>query len=419
MSRLEVSTGVHPGEEGPGPGVSDSILPGWDPCRAAGLARLETFMPRMGQAYAANRNTDFGPGRHEQVSGLSPWIRRRLVTEETVVRATTASHGARGADKFVQEVLWRTYWKGWLEMRPEVWSGFQSERARHDAGAGAVRAAEEGRTGIEGFDDWARELVATGWLHNHARMWFASIWIFTLGMPWTLGADFFLRHLLDGDPASNTLSWRWVAGLQTPGKTYLATAENIERFSDGRFRPQGLATVARPVVGAAPAPARALPPARDGMPHGSCLLLVTSEDMTPEDSAISGDIGAVVSAAEPGRERFGAPAARFLEGAMADMEQRCRARYRLPVQRLEVLDGPALLEAAAAVGALTVVTPYVPVGPTASALCAARPSIEAAGLDLVMLRRPWDEVFWPYADRGFFPFRERSEAGLRSLGLPV
>ena len=421
MSRLEVSKGVPPGDEGPGPGVSDSILPRWDPCRAAGLARLETFTPRMGQAYAANRNTDFGPGRHEQVSGLSPWIRRRLVTEEAVVRAAIASHGKRGADKFVQEVLWRTYWKGWLEMRPEVWNGFRSERSRHDAGSAAVQAAEAGRTGIEGFDDWARELVATGWLHNHARMWFASIWIFTLGLPWTLGADFFLRHLLDGDPASNTLSWRWVAGLQTPGKTYLATAENIARFSDGRFRPQGLATVARPVAGAASAsqPARALPPAREGMPHGPCLLLITSEDMTPEDCAISGDIRAVVSATEPGRERFGAPAARFLEGAMADMEQRCLERYRLPVQRLEVLDGPGLLEAAAAVGALTVVTPYVPVGPTASALCAARPSIEAAGLDLVMLRRPWDEALWPYADRGFFPFRERSQAGLRSLGLTV
>ena len=419
MSSSEVPKGAPPVPQYRGSPASGRILPVWDPRRAAGLARIETFTPRMGRAYTANRNTDFGPGRNDQVSGLSPWVRRRLVTEEAVVRAAIASHGAHAADKFVQEVLWRTYWKGWLEMRPEVWSGFQAERARHDAGAAAVRVAEEGRTGIEGFDDWARELVATGWLHNHARMWFASIWVFTLGLPWTLGADFFLRHLLDGDPASNTLSWRWVAGLQTPGKTYLATAENIARFSDGRFRPQGLATVARPVAGAAPAPARALPPAREGRPHGPRLLLVTSEDMTPEDSAISGDIRAVVSAAEPGCERFGAPAARFLEGAMADMEQRCRDRFARPIQRLEVLDGPALVAAAIAMGARAIVTPYVPVGPTASALAAARPSIAAAGLDLVMVRRRWDEALWPYADRGFFPFRERSEAGLRSLGLPV
>ena len=419
MSSVERPAGKFPAAEGTGSAAPASPLPEWDPRRAAGLARLETFTPQMGQAYAANRNTDFGSGRNDRVSGLSPWIRRRLVTEEAVVRAAITAHGPRGADKFIQEVLWRTYWKGWLEMRPEVWGDFQSERARHDAGSAAVLAAEAGRTGIEGFDDWARELVATGWLHNHARMWFASIWVFTLGLPWALGADFFARHLLDGDPASNTLSWRWVAGLQTPGKTYLATAENIARFSDGRFRPRGLATVARPVAGAAPAPARALPPAGQGMPAGPCLLLVTSEDMTPEDCAVSGDVRAVVLAPEPERARLGAPAALFLDGAMADLEQRCRERYSRPMQRLEGLDGPALVEAAVAAGMRTIVTPYVPVGPTASALAAARPLIAAAGLDLVMVRRPWDEVLWPHADRGFFPFRERAEAGLRSLGLPV
>ena len=55
--------------------------------------------------------------------------------------------------------------------------------ARSSGLARAVAAAEEGRTGIDGFDDWARELIKTGYLHNHARMWFASIWIFTLRLP--------------------------------------------------------------------------------------------------------------------------------------------------------------------------------------------------------------------------------------------
>ena len=63
-------------------------------------------------------------------------------------------------------------------------------------------------------------------------MWFASIWIFTLNLPWQLGADFFMQHLLDGDPASNTLSWRWVAGIQTKGKNYLARKSNIEKYSN-------------------------------------------------------------------------------------------------------------------------------------------------------------------------------------------
>ena len=79
------------------------------------------------------------------------------------------------------------------------------------------------------------ELKETGYLHNHARMWFASIWIFTLKLPWQLGADFFLKHLLDGDAASNTLSWRWVAGLQTKGKHYLATTWNINKFSAQKY----------------------------------------------------------------------------------------------------------------------------------------------------------------------------------------
>ena len=68
-----------------------------------------------------------------------------------------------------------------------------------------------------------KELKETNYLHNHARMWFASIWIFTLDLPWQLGAEFFMKHLYDGDAASNTLGWRWVAGIQTQGKNYLAS----------------------------------------------------------------------------------------------------------------------------------------------------------------------------------------------------
>ena len=67
-------------------------------------------------------------------------------------------------------------------------------------------------------------------------MWFASIWIFTLGLPWQLGARFFMRHLLDGDASSNTLSWRWVAGMHTNKKPYLASKENINKYTFNRFR---------------------------------------------------------------------------------------------------------------------------------------------------------------------------------------
>ncbi|TVS10020.1 MAG: DNA photolyase FAD-binding protein, partial [Wenzhouxiangella sp.] len=224
------------------------------PTRAAALARLADFVPRAGRTYAAERNADSGPGRKHNVSMLSPYLRHRIISEREVIAAVLAEHGPNQAEKFIQEVFWRTYWKGWLQMRPAVWRDFLAERdtdrERVAANSGLARAladAASGRTGIDCFDDWARELVTTGYLHNHARMWFASIWIFTLKLPWTLGADFFLRHLLDADPASNTLGWRWVAGIQTRGKTYLARADNIEKYTDGRYRPTGLAEHADPV----------------------------------------------------------------------------------------------------------------------------------------------------------------------------
>jgi deoxyribodipyrimidine photo-lyase len=387
---------------------------------------MAAFTPRMGRAHSAGRNTDFGPGRQEAVSQLSPWVRRRLVTEEELARAALEGHGPRAAEKFVQEVIWRTYWKGWLEMRPEVWARYQSERdaamAEVEANAGlrtALAQAVEGRTGIEGFDDWARELVETGWLHNHARMWFASIWIFTLRLPWTLGADFFLRHLMDGDPASNTLSWRWVAGLQTQGKTYLATATNIEQFTGGRFRPTGLAKVAEPLVEVPISSTRPLPPAVGQTPDGPHLLLITAEDLSPESLIGPWEVAGVALAFEPGVGAAGESARVFLEGALDDAAARAEARYGQPVRRLWALDPEALIAAAQGAGVRAIVTPYAPVGPTAEALARARPVLAAEGIALVQVRRAWDEALWPLATKGFFPFKEKAPAVLRTLGLPA
>lgn len=398
----------------------------WTPSRAAGLELMAAFEPRMGRAYAAGRNTDFGPGRQEAVSQLSPWVRRRLVTEEELARAALEAHGPRAAEKFVQEVIWRTYWKGWLEMRPEVWTRYLAERdaarTEVEGNAGlrtALAQAVEGRTGIEGFDDWARELVETGWLHNHARMWLASIWIFTLRLPWTLGADFFLRHLMDGDPASNTLSWRWVAGLQTPGKTYLATAENIARFTEGRFRPSGLARMAEPLSEAPIPAARRLASAASEPPDGPHLLLITSEDLSPETLIGPWEAAGVALASEPGREGLGEPARAFLGGALDDAAQRAEARYRQPVLRLAGLEVEDLIGAALGARATTIVTPCAAVGPTAEALERARPGLAAEGIALVQIRRGWDDALWPLAIKGFFPFKERAPVVLRTLGLPA
>jgi len=391
---------------------------GFVPTRAAGLDRLAAFVPHAGRAYAEGRNSDPGPDQPQAVSLLSPYLRTRLLSEREVVRALVAQHPFRDCEKFVQEVLWRTYWKGWLELRPAVWSRFTAERdattIEGRSGSGlrkAIAAAESGSTGIDGFDDWARELVEHGYLHNHARMWFASIWIFTLRLPWAAGADFFLRHLIDADPASNTLSWRWVAGLQTAGKTYLATADNIARFTGGRFAPEGLATTVQPL--SEDPPPRPVPlaplPAHD--PAAPALLLVTPEDLSPESLfAGAGSIRAVHAVASVPGWPWGARAQDFIAAASADAAQRASAAFGCPGSVHAALDGPELIAAARAAKVSTIVTAFAPVGPVASALAALAPHLAAEGIALHQRRRAWDDTFWPHATKGLFPFRERIPA---------
>jgi hypothetical protein len=108
-----------------------------------------------------------------------------------------------------------------------VWRDFADAPPSVDPLAETLR---EGKSGCAPMDAFARELVGTGYMHNHARMWWASFWTHRAGLPWREGARFFLDHLLDADAASNTLSWRWVAGLQTAGKTYLVRRSNLETY---------------------------------------------------------------------------------------------------------------------------------------------------------------------------------------------
>jgi len=132
-------------------------------------------------------------------------------------------------------------------------------------------------------------------------MWFASIWIFTLELPWQLGADFFLRQLLDGDPASNTLSWRWVAGLQTVGKTSLATTQNIEFATEGRFRPRGLATHAIAVDDDVVMPIPLAAPRPEPVPVARVALLLHEDDLHAESltPALAAAVAEVVAVGSP------------------------------------------------------------------------------------------------------------------------
>lgn len=393
----------------------------FSPTRTAGLERLSDFLPKAGRAYAARRNFDMGAGAHTDVSCLSPYLRCRVLTEEEVLASVVAKHGPDTAEKFIQEVFWRTYWKGWLELRPGVWGQYQSalQNAWNDVQTQSglrVRweAACHGTTGIDCFDAWAEELVQTGYLHNHARMWFASIWVFTLELPWELGADFFLRHLLDGDPASNTLGWRWVAGIQTPGKTYLARTSNISKFTEGRFHPKWrLASEALPRTAPTLPDPRDLPQQNAPQPDHRTGFLLHEDDLSPGFALEACDIqncAVLTPQTGIGPLAVAKHVIQFRQAAQQDTLARYSERLG-PVAPVDT--AKALLDWAQANDIQQILTPYAPTGPTATTLD------HFAGMDgapsLCRVVRGYDQLTWPKATKGFFPFKSNIPMFLHTI----
>ena len=219
--------------------------------RAAAIGNLENFVENNLGEYSTLRNFDFGPNKRSNTSCLSPYITHGVINEKEVIRKSLDKFSFSKNEKFIQEVLWRTYWKGWLELRSGVWDDYLLDLKRIKEEFKDNKSylnAIEGNTEIECFNEWVNELKTYNYLHNHTRMWFASIWIFTLDLPWQLGAEFFMQHLYDGDTASNTLGWRWVAGIQTQGKHYLASEWNIKKFTNNRFENIKLNENAPPII---------------------------------------------------------------------------------------------------------------------------------------------------------------------------
>ncbi|MBD1168445.1 DNA photolyase [Pelagibacterales bacterium SAG-MED06] len=207
--------------------------------RAKAVDKLNHFVENNLFEYSRLRNFDFGPDNRSNISCLSPYITHGIINELEVIDKSLKKFSFVKNEKFIQEVLWRVYWKGWLELRPNVWSDYLKElndlKSKFKNNQNYIDAIE-GKTNLQCFNEWVNELKENNYLHNHARMWFASIWTFTLELPWQLGAEFFMKHLYDGDAASNTLGWRWVAGIQTQGKHYLASEWNIKKFTNNRFQ---------------------------------------------------------------------------------------------------------------------------------------------------------------------------------------
>ncbi len=218
--------------------------------RAKAVDKLNTFVEQNLSDYSKLRNFDFGPSNRSNVSCLSPYITHGIINELEVINKSLKKFSFAKNEKFIQEVLWRVYWKGWLELRPDVWSDYLIELdkiKKEFKNNQSYLDAIEGKTNVDCFNQWVIELKESNYLHNHTRMWFASIWIFTLELPWQLGAEFFMQHLYDGDAASNTLGWRWVAGIQTQGKHYLASEWNINKFTNNRFENIKLNENAKPI----------------------------------------------------------------------------------------------------------------------------------------------------------------------------
>jgi len=396
----------------------------WPATQHVAFESLVKFIPRAGRQYASNRNYDLGPTNRSNVSALSPWIRHRTLTEEHVTSTVLQRHSLHQAEKFVQEVVWRTYWKGWLEHRPAVWRSYLAdlEDLHVELVAGSALSqqyddAVEGRTGIDCFDSWVAELKQYGWLHNHARMWFASIWIFTLNLPWQLGASFFYDHLLDGDPASNTLSWRWVAGLQTLGKTYKARADNIARYTKGRFNPHGkLAPEALPL------PSKGHPvfeplrsfgrlTASDDLFHrpdvltGKVGFLTHDEDLSPIDhpDCAAASAHAILT---PLPKKSASPLKQaFLNGLVEDGAERLSQTVTRDVTRVSSPD--EVLTWAQGQSLDCMVTPFAPIGGTADLLDQIRQTLSGYGIKVLVSQRQWDHTFYPHAKKGFFQMKSK------------
>ena len=399
------------------------------PTRAAGEAKLQAFAPRMGKRYTNGRNYDSGAGQHRDVSMLSPYLRRRLVLEQDAVATAIYEHGAEGAQKFIEEIIWRAYFKGWMERRPVVWDQYQKGLVRDLAALDRdrslrrrVEVAESGQSGLDYFDSWAQELVETGYLHNHARMWFASIWIFTLELPWRLGADFFFTHLLDGDAASNTLGWRWVAGLHTRGKPYHAKAWNIAKFTNNRFdpRPEELAEAVEGLENEEPEGLPSVTPLRKlqaADPKLPTVLLITEEDCRTEDFDLHALNIVGCATLESSHLRSPRPVAelvkKFERGALKDTA----SRTGMKTAELKAGVPSDLARWASRAGAEQIATPYIPTGPLRDWMLDAKNDLDDAGINLVEWRREWDDAIWAYATAGFFKVKKQIPAILQDIGL--
>ena len=195
--------------------------------RRAAEALLEKVNP---DRYARSRNFLSGA-----VTRLAPYLRHGVLSLGEVRRRALAKPNH---EKLVNEYAWRDYWRRvYGQIGEGVWKDREEPKRRWRSSREQTALPEDiagARTGLACMDGFVSELISTGYVHNHARMWFASYVIHWRRVRWQAAAKFFLTHLLDGDPASNNLSFQWVAST-FGAKPYLFNRENLEKYTDGKF----------------------------------------------------------------------------------------------------------------------------------------------------------------------------------------
>lgn len=202
------------------------------PTLAAAHARIAAVRPAD---YARSRNALGGAA-----SRLSPYITHGFVSLPEVLAGVAAQHRLDPQHKFVYELGWRAYFRHvWQHRGDAILQSLHAGPLPEDAYARALPAdIRQARSGLPVIDQAVRTLYATGYLHNHARMWLASYVVHLRKVHWRAGADWMLAHLLDGDLASNHLSWQWVAGTGSQ-KPYLFNAGNVARYAPADWHSPG------------------------------------------------------------------------------------------------------------------------------------------------------------------------------------
>ena len=371
--------------------------------RDGALKQLNTFINSELANYSFKRNFDLGPKDKSNVSCLSPYISHRLITEYEVAKTVLSKFPYQKVEKYIQEIFWRVYWKGWLELRPQVWTDFIEDLKglKEDDN---YKKAINGETQIECFNDWVKELKENNYLHNHTRMWFASIWIFTLNLPWQKGAEFFMKYLYDGDAASNTLSWRWVAGLQTKGKHYVAQSWNISKFTNNKYKNVKLNENALPVTDKREYKLNPLNFITEDNSNENLLLFENELNLENKNLKKYKNIYLILLSNDARRIKLGQKVQDYKSEIINDQKKR--------FEDLQIIDEVKFQTLADEINSFDVVYPCI--GENFSFLNSIR---KKRNLELNFILSEEDKFSWQFSNRGFFNFKNNIPKILTNFNL--